>query len=82
MLLQRKSPGALSSIPGDFLYLSFGSFIVAAFCAVVKTYLSEALPPFGGREGDCFWYNGATILAHMIAVDGAFLGILEAGGSG
>lgn len=38
--------------------------------------------PFGGREGDCFWYNGVAILAHMIAVDGAFLGILDVGGSG
>ena len=79
MLLQRKSPGALSSIPGDFLHLSFGSFIVPAFCGGVN-HLSEALPPFGGREGGCFWYNGAAILAHMIAVDGAFLGILEAVG--
>lgn len=48
----------------------------------VSTHLSEALPPFGGREGGCFWYNGATILAHMISVDVVFLGILEAVGSG
>lgn len=82
MLLQRKSPGALSSIPGDFLHLSFGFLIVSAFCGEVKASSFRGASPFGGREGDCFWYNGATILAHMIAVDGAFLGILEAFGSG
>lgn len=81
MLLKRKTPGALSSFPGVFLHLSFGSFIVSAFCVGVNSSFRGA-SPFGGREGGCFWYNGATILAHMISVDVVFLGILEAVGSG